>query len=244
MRKEIRLVLSLLSVLFIFSPLRADEAGAVKKWNDQAEVSVVSTNGNSKTTTTSGKNSFEYGWTRLKLGLSAEGLGAKSRNEVTAERYAAGQKLSYKVSPKNYVFEKLLWEKNRFAGIANRWDLSLGAGRELFAFAKDALVAELGFGYINEERIASKREDFASGRLYSKYTHLLSDTANFSQDAEYLANFEETDGYRLNTETALTAAISSYFSVKFSYVWNRVNKPAPGFTKNDTTTKFSLIASF
>lgn len=237
------LPISLLLASLFPGPVLAQKAPK-KKWKDEAEVSVVSTNGNSKTTTTSGKNAFRYLWDKTAVELTAEGLGTKSRNEVTAERYAAGEKFSYKLSDRNYSFEKFNWSKNRFAGIGNRWDISLGAGRSLFSLPKDKVIVELGFGYINEERIHSKREDFSSGRAYTRYTHDFMTKAAFLQDFEYLANFKGSEGYRLNTETSITAAVSAIFSVKFSYIWNKVNKPAPGFTKNDTTTKFSLIASF
>jgi len=232
-----------LAALLVFPAAGFAEEGG-KAWKDSAEVAVMTTNGNTKTQTSSGKNHFEYNWTKAKLDLNAGGLGSKNEGVVTAERYNAAEKAAYKVSDRNYVFERFGWEKNRFAGIANRWDFSLGAGRELLALAAHIVMAEFGFGYINEERIQSKRKDFSSGRVYSKYTWKISETANFSQDGEYLANFEDSKGYRLNTETAVTAAISTHFSIKTSYVWNRVGDPPPGFIKDDTTFAVALLASF
>lgn len=222
----------------------ADAPMAVKRWKDTGELSAVSTNGNSKTTTTSAKNTFDYRRDLLGLELVGGGLGSKSKGQVTAEQYNASEKGTYNITPRNFFYEKFGWDKNRFAGIQNRYDASVGAGRELLALPADKIVGELGVGYINEERINQPRNDFASGRAYAKYTHVFSPTANFSQDAEYLANFEDTDDYRLNTETALTTTVSTHVSLKVSYVWKRLNKPAPGVAKDDTIAAAALLINY
>lgn len=225
------------------APLRAEDAPA-KKWKDKAELSVVSTNGNSKATSTSAKNIFNYQWTQTMLEVTAGALGTESEGRVTAEQYDAGEKATWNFSKLNYLYERFGWDKNRFAGIRNRYDLSGGLGRELLNFPKDKLIAELGAGYINEERTDSPRNDFASGRGFAKYDRVITETASFSQDFEYLANFEDNEDYRLKTETALVASISTHVSLKASYVWKRLNKPARGFGKDDTLTAVALIVNY
>lgn len=219
--------------------------GEVKKpWKDTAELSLVNTTGNSFTQTTSGKNTFEYGWSRASLALSAEALGAKSESRVTAEQYKSGEKGVWKVSESNYAFERFFWSKNRFAGIRNRYDAGGGGGRQLFSIAGHSLFSELGAGFIKEERIGSKDQSFASGRSYTKYGWKITETSDVSQDCEFLHNFEDRRDYRLNMETSLAVAISAVFSIKLSYLWQRVGKPPAGFTRDDTTTKVALIANF
>src|SRR5688572_22538909 len=93
-----------------------------KNWESKTELSVVSTNGNSKATTSSAKEAFTYKWTRTKLDLEAGGLGSKSEGRVTAEEYFASEKFSFSLSERNYLFEKVRWDKNRFAGIEERFD--------------------------------------------------------------------------------------------------------------------------
>ena len=234
------------SVVLAALALFAGQARAedTKPWKNATEASLVSTNGNSKTTTTSAKNTFGYKWSKTGLEVIAGGLGSSNAGKVTAEQYFASEKMTYNFTEKNYLYEKFGWDKNRFAGIRNRWDGSAGLGRLLFDLPKDKLIGELGGGYINEERINAARNDFASGRAYSKYTHLFSETANFTQDAEYLHNFKDSDGYRLNTETALTAALSSHLSLKTSFIWNRVGQPVPGTVRDDTKVMAGLIVNY
>lgn len=223
--------------------LGAEEAPK-KPWSDTAEVSVVSTNGNSKASTQSAKNTYTHQWTKTGLELSGGGLGTQSQGVVTAEQYFASEKVSYKLTERNYTFQKTTWDKNRFAGIKSRIDSNVGLGRELIETPKNHLIAELGAGYVTEDRIGSRHVDFASGRAYSKYKRDLSPTAYASQDAEFLSNFEDPDGYRVNTESALVASISAHFSLKVSYLWKHVGSPPPGFGRNDTTTAVALIANY
>jgi putative salt-induced outer membrane protein YdiY len=75
-------------------------------------------------------------------------------------------------------------------------------------------------------------------------TRALLDTASFSQDAEYLHNFEDGDDFRVKTETSLLAALSAHLSLKVSYVWKHVGVPPAGFSRNDTTTTVGLVATY
>src|SRR5690349_13434821 len=100
-RKAFPLMLgSLLAV-----PLYAEDApkAPFKPWTDKAEVSFVSSNGNSRGTTTSVKNLLGYNWSEVTgLELAAGGLGTKSGNSVTAENYNASEKVTWKLVGKNY----------------------------------------------------------------------------------------------------------------------------------------------
>ena len=236
---------ALAAIGLLAGSLRAEDAPA-KPWKDSGEFSVVSTNGNSKSTTMSTKNTFNYDWSKAGLELVAGGLGSQSRGQTTAEQYNASEKVSVPLTAnkRNYVFEKFGWDSNRFAGYRHRYDASGGYGREIFQISSSTLISELGAGYINEERISSPRNDFASGRAYAKYTQILSATAHFSQDAEYLHNFDDYKNYRLNMESAIVASISTHMALKASFKWNRVGKPPVGFGKDDTTTSVALVVNY
>jgi len=217
-----------------------------KAWKNQGELSLVSTNGNSNTTTGSAKDTFNYKWTKTALELIGGALGSKDDGDVTAEQYNASEKVAYALTDnqRNYLYEKIGWESNRFAGFYNRYDGTAGVGRKLVDASSDTLLGELGGGYTNEERVDAPRNDFASGRAYLKYKRILSATAQFTQDAEYLHDFDDQEDYRVNMETALIASISTHLALKASYKWNRVAKPPPGFGKDDTTTSVALVINY
>lgn len=222
----------------------AAAADTAKPWKDTAELSYVKTSGNSKNSTLSAKNLFNYDWTRAALELAAGGLGTNSEGSTTAEQYNASEKVSLKLPGKNYAFERLGWEKNRFANIGDRWDFGIGLGRNLIDTDSDKLSLEAGGGYIWEDRITSKNEDFGTYRGYLKYWRGISPTAHATQDLEWLGNLKDSSGYRVNAETALVASINSHMSMKASYVWKLVNKPGAGFRRADTITGVSLIINY
>ncbi len=235
----------------LFAGLLLVAAGAAyaqetpKNWKDAAELSYVQTSGNSKTSTIAAKNLFNYDWTKAALELGAGGLGTESRDTVTAEQYNAYEKVSLKLAGKNYAFERIGWDKNRFAGIQDRWDLGLGFGRNFLDTASDKLFAEAGGGYIWEDRLpGTENQSFGTYRAYAKYIRTLSPTATASQDFEYLGNLKESDGYRMNAETALVASISSHFSLKASHTWKYVNAPGAGFRKTDEMNSVAIIVNY
>jgi len=227
------------------SAFAEDAAAPARKWKDSAEVSFVNTNGNSRTQTTSAKDAFSYDFDALtRLELEGGGLGSKSNGAVTAEQYHAGEKSQRKYDDHDYVFEKYQWTRDRFANIAHRHEFSVGLGRELWKTPKDLLTGEAAPGYLNEERIGSRRVSNATGRLYSKYVHDFTATSKFSQDVEYLQSLADKRDSRINTETALTTALSARFSTKTSFLWKRSTRPPAGTAKDDEIASFSLIANF
>jgi putative salt-induced outer membrane protein len=236
------------TTFFAFQLAFADDAATAaapkRPWKNSTEVSAVSTNGNSRTTTTSAKEDFIYGWSKTALELTGSALGSSERSGTTAEEYTASEKVDYKLSLLDYVYELFSWDSNRFAGIRHQYNSSVGYGRKLIATPTDQLNGELGGGYINEQRINSPRNDFASGRAYLKYVHQFTPISSFSQDAEYLHNFSSVNGFRINTETALTATVASHVSLKVSYTWKRVNEPTPGSGKDDTKIAAALLITY
>jgi putative salt-induced outer membrane protein YdiY len=242
-----RLLAALAFAAVVAVSARADDAAPapVKKWKDAAEASFISTNGNSKTSSTAGKDNFSYDFTnRDRLELDGGGLGARSQNQVTAEQYYAGEKLQRRFDDADYVFEKYRWDKNRFAGIVSRQEFSVGVGRQLWKTKTDLLTFELAPGYLNEVRTGAKRLSIATSRAASKYTHDFTPTSKFGQGVEYIQSLADGRDAFINTETDLTTALSSHFSVKISYGWHRSTRPPPGFSKDDEITSFALIANF
>lgn len=233
-------LMTCISLILATSTLWAAE----KPWSNTTSLSFLNANGNTKSSTLGASNLFK--WSRQKMGveLSAGALNTTSKGERTAEQYYAGEKMLYKIDDRNYAFEKYLWERNTFAGFAHRHDVAAGLGREWMKTEKNNFLTELGGGWVNEQRVRAERETFGSGRAYAKFAHVISPTAHFSQDAEYLHNFKDSDDGRLNTETALVSSVSSNLSLKVSYKWNFRNTPPPSFGRNDTLTSVSLIINY
>ncbi len=235
---------SLLLLLAAALPASAADAPA-KPWKGTAEFSFVSANGNSKAQTTSAKGGFNYAFTpEMALDMEGGGLGSRSQGVITAEQYYAGEKISRKVTDRNYVFEKYRWDRNRFSGIAHRHDFSIGVGREFIKTDNDLLIGESAPGYINEERLREKRKTYASARFYAKYTRELAAGSRFSQDAEWVQSLADNRDKLINTETSVSAAISSSLALKNTFAWRHNSRPPAGARKDDTIVSVALVATF
>lgn len=218
-------------------------AAPIRPWSDEAQVTFLNTSGNTRAQTYGAANLFTYGWTRLALEVAGAALGASSRRVVLAEQYSGVEKVQENLNGRTYVFEKAGWEKNRFAGIADRVDASLGAGRKLIEADAHALIGEAGAGYIDEQRVRAPRVGFVSGRAYLKYAYTLGKASVFTQEAEYLHDFPHPRGYRLKAVTALAAAMSTRLSLKLSFLYGYVNQPVAGFGTTDTLTSAALLVN-
>lgn len=237
--------LSIALLLALAVPSFAAEAAKSKPWKGSAELSFVTTNGNSKSSTFSNKDRFEYASGPALVELEAGALRGTSRGDLIAEQFFASEKVGIKWSEKDYVFERLRWDKDRFAGVNNRYDASIGIGRQLIKRDPDQLLLELGTGYVWEERLAGQpRNDYAAGRAYARYERKVSETSSFRQDVLYVHNYEQARDYRMKTETSITAAVTTIVSLKTAFTWNRAGQPPPGFIKDDTILSAALIVSF
>lgn len=235
----------LLAALLLPAGASAQLVPEGKRWKDAAEASLVSTNGNTKTTTYSAKNLFTLAFNPLTaLELDGGALHTKNQGVVTAEAFYGSEKLGYKFSDRDYVFEKYRWDRNVFTGLRHRHESTVGAGREFWKTEKDVLLGEGGPGYVVEERIGERRRSFAAFRAFGKYTHDFNPAVKFLQTVEQVQSMKDHRDYRLNTETGIVAALSTMFSIKTSYLWRHVGQPPPGNVKDDTTTSVALIANF
>ncbi|MBL8023196.1 MAG: DUF481 domain-containing protein [Elusimicrobia bacterium] len=215
-----------------------------KNWKNETQFSFLSASGNSQSLTLGAGEKFNWQKNKYVVDVWANALNVQSDKERTSELYNAGEKLSRKFSKRNYVFQRGLWESDRFAGYRHRSDLSLGLGQEIVKTKANELFTEFGAGYINEQRVSAPRNDFGSGRAYAKYIRHFSDSSKVSQDGEYLHNLDQPNGYRINTETALTAGLSSTLALKVSYAWKHAHGPPEGFKRDDSTTLVSLLINY
>jgi putative salt-induced outer membrane protein YdiY len=236
----------LLAAVLLAAARPASAADAPKKaWTESAEASLVTTNGNTHTSTLSLRDRFGRSFgPKTSLDLDGGALRTKTDGALTAERFDASEKVARKWSDRDYGFEKYRWDRDRFAGIRHRHEFSVGAGREFWKTDKDLLTAEGGPSYVIEERIGERRRSFAASRLFASYGHDFSATVKFRQTAEWVASLKDKRDYRLATETGLTSALSTVFSVKTAFQWKHSGQPPPNAVKDDTTLSVALIASF
>jgi putative salt-induced outer membrane protein len=241
------ITLSTLLLLAVAFPVEAGEPSKEEKaWKDQAEFSFVNTTGNTDTTSLAGKNLLEYRFTPGATGSWKVGaLYSEDDGRTTAESYSTELRFDRLYTGKSYFYVLGGWSKDRFAGIDHRYYGGGGVGRKFLYGPKHFLAGEVGLNYTREDYVDGSDSDFPTGRTFGKYEYAFTEKNRFLQTLEFLYDFSDSSHFKLNSETALVAALTDVFSLKAGYTVRYDHRPVPaGLERTDTMTSVALVANF
>ena len=209
-------------------------------------LSFVNTAGNSDLTTLSGdeilqKMTEDSLW---KFQQTAAAVYGRSQDSTTASAFTVGGRIDRILSSRLSAFAGANWQRNRFAGIARRFEELVGLGYQLLALERDQLSVEGGAAFNQQRSTTGADDNFIAARAAGNYRHLLTDKAYVQQLAEFLSNLETGKDFRLNTETSLVAPISRAFAVKVAYTIHFDNLPEPGFKKTDRVLSSGIQVTY
>ncbi len=234
-----RAVTVFIILIVVFSSIPA-AYGEEKKWKDEAELSLFDTGGNTEVMSLSANNTLQYTFDEnLKGTWELSALYGKSDGVKNAESYSTEVRLDYLFTDQLYAAGMAGWLKDEFAGIEAKYYIGPALGYRLFTGPRHFLLGEAGLNYVTEKYIDNTDEQFIEGRAFGKYEYAFSKKNKFFQSLEFLYNFEDSDDYKVNSETALISALNEYLSLKASYDIKYANKPTPQ-TLDDTDTVLSL----
>lgn len=170
---------------------------------------------------------------RWVLSQSAKVLYGETDGSRTTESYDVNGRIEYMLAPRIGTFVLGIFQRDPFAGVAERWNGGPGIAVGLVRSARDTLTVEGAMTLQNERSIAGVKRDFGASRAAALFKHVFTAGSFVTQNLEWLANLEEGPDYRLNSETALTAPISRQIALRVSYVIRFDNRPEPGFETTD-----------
>lgn len=214
------------------------------RWERKAEVSLVATSGNSDTQTAGLGASMVW-----RPGVwSTEAKAAFVRSEAadveTARSFSADLRQGRSLTPRVDVFGRFGFLSNEFAGVDARSTIDGGVGYKLLLGPVHTLRVDAGLGYSHENRVTGEDLSFPLANFGSGYKWQISRTADLTEAALFTASLDEGEDWRFGNALALTAAITSVFSLKASHEVKHVNAPVPGFEKTDTLLSVALVAKF
>ncbi len=213
------------------------------RWKSSVGLSYVTASGNSDSqtlgVTADASRKGEQNEVELKTGTIYE----KSDGETVSEYWYGNAKYNGDISKKAYWFGLIGIEGNELAGYHYRFSTYPGVGYRFLADTHE-LKGEIGPGYIYEDRIGDDNLSFLSGRAYAKYTFHITETTDFSQDGEYLHNFDDANDYRVNADTSLMVKVSDWISFKTGVTVKYVNQPPEDVENTDIFTGSSLVFTF
>jgi len=218
-------------------------------WSDKAELSLVSTSGNSKSTTFGFKNTLTRAWESSNLEIRAGGIRAKSDtitrfavgdpnsyvametsdSKVTAENYYLDGKYEQKIRKNLFWFTGGGWERNRPAGIQDRYLVQGGVGNTWFD-ADDLKFSTLySLTYTDQQDVVEIPEvdgTWVGARFSWKYLNKFGANTTYENHLVLDANLEEGSRWRGDMINSVAVSMNSRLALKVSLQWLYENEPA------------------
>lgn len=222
--------------------LLAPTLAVAQPWSGEIAAGYLGTSGNSDTQSLNGKVALNYEQDKWKNLFVATALGSADADGSTAERYTAGNKTEYSITPNDYVFVALEWEKDLFGGIRQRTSETVGYGRRILTGPVHELDVEVGIGARQtEENVTGFKDDDLVGRFAGRYAWIISETSSFVQALKV-----ETGDANTSTESIseLKLAIVGNLHAMLSYTVRHNSDVPAGTKRTDTFTAVNLAYSF
>jgi Protein of unknown function, DUF481 len=228
-----------------------DKAGEKSlKWTDTAELSLVTTSGNSESTTFGFKDTLHKSWERSSFELKAGGVRAQSTaitrigvgpdpsnfsvhedrtSTLSAESYFLNGRYDRTISRSFFWFVGAGWDRNRFAGVQNRYSGAGGIGNNWIDSDRVKFRTDYSATYTKEDDVFEApgiKKDYAGARVTSKFVHKIGATSAFGNDVAIDENLSETKDLRVDMTNWVTASLTSRLALKVSLQWLYDNQPA------------------
>jgi len=229
------------------APILAEEQAT--GWSDKAEFSYVVTDGNSETMTLGLKNTLIHKWEKSAFTLKAGAIRAEStttssfavglvddfivdeesETEKTAENYFLNGRYDRQIHERFFWYGSAGWERNRFAGIDNRYSAQAGVGniwidREEIKFKTDYAVT-----YTDQEdvvEIEDRDNSFLGARFAWAYLHAFNERTTYENLLALDLNLEESDRWRGDMVNSLAVTMTDKLALKVTLQWLYENDPA------------------
>jgi putative salt-induced outer membrane protein len=251
MRKA--LLVALASAFAIGGVLHAEDAAPPKTWTNKTELAYVFTSGNSESSTLGFKNDFQRVWDRNTLTVKAGALKVESTKfsrsgvvdpggvaivteeltEKTAENYFLNARYERKISERFFWYVGAGWDRDRFAGIEDRYIGEAGAGNQWVA--TDAMKWKTYYAatYTDQTDVARDpvtgeqfSDSFAGARLGSDFFWKFTPSAEYQNVTDFYYNFDDSDDWRGDMLNSLSVALNRVLALKASLLWKYRNQPA------------------
>jgi putative salt-induced outer membrane protein YdiY len=227
-----------------FAQTPAPEPTPVPLYSGKGELSFVQTGGNTSTQTLGFAAEGEYRPQPWSLKLNLAFVRAETDEEVKAKSFLANLRGARKIADPIEVYLEGGYLKNTFAGIDNRFTFDGGISWTFVKTSQHLLKADGGIGWTRELRVTEPSLSFMMGKLGGSYKFTLSKTAEFTDDAAFILDFSDAGDWRFQNVAAVSASMTTIFSLKASHTLNYIRKPAVGFGRTDTITAAAIVAKF
>jgi putative salt-induced outer membrane protein len=221
------------AILALGLPATAAAQDSPKPREFSADLGYVSTSGNTDVSTF---NLGERLILRAGVWVHKQQFGsvyASQDGEQTSNLLFANWRSDWKFHPRLALFGYAGFDRNAFAGISRRFEEALGLSATLLTSSRDTWTLEAGLALNQQRATDGSSIDFASVRSATAFRHHFTKAAYFQQSVEFLPSLEVSEDYRMNSESALVAPLSTHVAMKVGYAVRFDNLPERGRRKHD-----------
>ena len=222
----------------------AQEPEPADVWSGTAEVSFVSTSGNTDIRTLGVGGEIEYrpnDWSGLAKIAFIE---SEADDVVNARSFSALLQVSRRLSPRLEAYARGGYLKDTFAGIDDRISSEGGISYAIATTVPHALTTLIGFGFTREVRVGADDLSLVTANATLQYSWALSETSTLTDETAATADMKNAGDWRFTNAVGLTAGLNGIFSLRFSQKLTYLNEPVRGFRQTDVVVAAALVASF
>lgn len=209
-----------------------------------AEASFVGTSGNASTSALGLAGEYIVREAPWVFTTKAAYVRNESEGLLNAQSFVAAFRATRTLTERLAVFGQYGYLRDTFAGVEHRNVIDAGVQYAVIRPNPHQLDVEAGIGYANEQRILGDDLSAAQGFAGALYKLKISDTAEISDEFRFAASFADAGDWRVANTAAVTAKLTTVFSLKLSNVVRYVHEPVLGFETTDTLTSVALVAKF
>jgi putative salt-induced outer membrane protein len=209
-----------------------------------AEFAFVGTTGNSSTQTIGLGGELVYRPSPWETKFKVNYVRNEAEDQLKAQALVLSFRAQRPLQPRLSGYGQYGYQRDRFAGILDRNAVEAGLAYSLLEEAPHTLIVDAGLGYANEQRLLGP--NLSTGTLGggALYTLKISGTSALTEDGHVAFALSDGSDWRYTNAVALTAKVSTVFSLKLSNTIRYLNLPVVGFRSTDAVTAVALVAKF
>jgi putative salt-induced outer membrane protein len=222
-----------------------EEEAPEPAWVGSLGLSWVATSGNTDTSSIGMDFALDRKPEPWGLSLAARGNRADDQGELTAENYLVSGRAVRALGKRWEAFGGLAWAKDQFAGFDSQSVASAGATYKAVESERHLLSFDMGLAYTWENRVPPEEDvDFAGGVFGLSWEWKLGASSKLTERLVYLPNFDDSADWRLNSITAIEAAVNEWLALRFGFDVRHRNQPIGDADGTDTTSTASVVFNF
>lgn len=228
-------------------------------WSNATDLSLVVTNGNSNSATLGFSDQLRHVWKQARFEFEVTGVrsnksddryllvtpgleflvGSAPANPSTSlvkpeptldvENYLVRGTYERDLSPKLFWSAGVSWDRNKDAGIRNRYIGYGGVGNKWWENERRRFTTSYSLSYTDREEVEpdpEKDRRFAGARFGWDYIERFNTATSFDSNFALNLNLSKRTDYSISTLNALTVSVANHVSIKLSLQWLFENEPA------------------